>query len=216
KMTTTFPYPLTIQNLMWLVFGIGVAELVIRHLETREEVKQLRLGYLQFDEDAVLELEDTGELHRRLHYMPGSDTLFLPRLVKRTLVQFHSSRSIDSASGLLNSSLELLLHEIDLRYSMLRYIMWVIPSLGFIGTVVGISLALNFLGDARIDDPDLLKKTTGNLAVAFDTTMVALFQAMLLVLGMHVVQAREESALNRIGQYCLDNLINRLYVPEGG
>jgi len=28
------------------------------------------------------------------------------------------------------------MHEIDLRYSMLRYLTWLIPSLGFIGTVV--------------------------------------------------------------------------------
>jgi len=27
------------------------------------------------------------------------------------------------------------------------------------------------------------------------------------------VQGKEENALNRAGQYCLDNLINRLYSP---
>ncbi len=201
---------------MWVVFGIGIAELILRYCETRAELRELTQGYLPEDSSVVLQIQDTGEIHRRLHYQEGSDLRFLPRLIKRTLVQFHSSRSVDSASGLLNSSLDMCMHEIDLRYAMLRYIMWVIPSLGFIGTVVGISLALNQLGMARVDDPDLLKDTTRNLAVAFDTTMVGLFQAMLLVLGMHVVQAREESALNRVGQYCLDNLINRLYVPKGG
>jgi hypothetical protein len=34
---------------------------------------------------------------------------------------------------------------------------------------------------------------------------------MILVFTMHVVQAREERALNKAGQYCVDNLINRLY-----
>ena len=29
----------------------------------------------------------------------------------------------------------------------------------------------------------------------------------------NVVQGREETALNKAGQYCLDNLINRLYSP---
>jgi hypothetical protein len=33
-----------------------------------------------------------------------------------------------------------------------------------------------------------------------------------LVLIQHVVQAYEERSLNQAGQYCLDNLINRLYV----
>ena len=29
--------------------------------------------------------------------------------------------------------------------------------------------------------------------------------------GPHIAQGREEGALNHAGQYCLDNLINRLY-----
>jgi hypothetical protein len=32
-----------------------------------------------------------------------------------------------------------------------------------------------------------------------------------VVLVQHIVQAAEEKALNDAGQYCLDNLINRLY-----
>jgi hypothetical protein len=36
----------------------------------------------------------------------------------------------------------------------------------------------------------------------------------LLVLLQHVIQAFEERALNRAGQYCLDNLINRLYMES--
>jgi hypothetical protein len=36
----------------------------------------------------------------------------------------------------------------------------------------------------------------------------------LLVLCQHVIQAFEERALNQAGQYCLDNLINRLYMES--
>lgn len=41
--------------------------------------------------------------------------------------------------------------------------------------------------------------------------MLALIQSALLVLAQNQVQSREEGALNEAGQYCLDNLINRLY-----
>ena len=113
----------------------------------------------------------------------------------------------------MNSSLELYMHEIDLRYNMLRYIMWLIPSLGFIGTVIGIALALNFAGAETTDfqDPKLLSKLADRLGVAFYTTLLALLQAAVLVFLMHLTQAREEKALNDAGQYCMDNLINRLY-----
>jgi biopolymer transport protein ExbB/TolQ len=54
---------------------------------------------------------------------------------------------------------------------------------------------------------------TERLGVAFATTLVALVQASILVFIQNIVQGREESALNKAGQYCLDNLINRLYSP---
>ena len=128
------------------------------------------------------------------------------------MTQFQINQSVDQANALLNSSLELFLHEIDLRYSMIRYVVWAIPTLGFIGTVVGISLALAFAGSADLQDPDLLAELTKRLAVAFNTTLLALVMSIALVLIQHAVQAYEEKALNDVGQYCLDNLINRLYV----
>jgi len=57
----------------------------------------------------------------------------------------------------------------------------------------------------------LLSELTQRLAVAFYTTLLALIQAAILVFIMHIVQAQEERSLNLSGQYCLDNLINRLY-----
>jgi biopolymer transport protein ExbB/TolQ len=89
--------------------------------------------------------------------------------------------------------------------------MWLIPSLGFIGTVIGISLALNYAGNADFQDPSLLSELTKRLAIAFYTTLLALIQAAILVFLTHIIQAFEERTLNLIGQYCLDNLINRLY-----
>ena len=148
---------------------------------------------------------------RRTRPDSPSHDRFLPRLIHRVVTQFQTTRSVDQANALLNSSLELFLHEIDLRYSMVRYVIWVIPALGFIGTVMGISLALAYAGAADLQDPLLLAGLTKQLAVAFDTTLLALVLSAVLVLAQHLVQAYEERSLNQAGQYCLDNLINRLY-----
>ena len=40
------PYPLTIQNIMWLVFFIGGGELLLRYLQTDREIKQIHVGLL--------------------------------------------------------------------------------------------------------------------------------------------------------------------------
>ena len=44
--------------------------------------------------------------------------------------------------------------------------------------------------------------------------MVALVESAILVFLLHLVQEREESALNDAGDYTLRNLINRLYAAS--
>jgi len=117
--------------------------------------------------------------------------------------------------------MDLFLHELELRYGLIRYFVWLIPTLGFIGTVIGIAFALqgaaeffNEAGDvASIASVggDLMVGLTRDLGVAFYTTLLALLQSAVLMLVLHFVQGQEEGALNDIGQYCLDNFVNRLY-----
>ena len=204
-----FSYPLTIQNLMWLVFFGALGEVTVRHWRAGIEAEQMRKRLLPEDDETMLRLQDLGAIRSRVR---GQETFFLQRLISRCILQFQSSKSTDRANALLTSSLDLMQHEVDTRYSTLRYLVWVIPTIGFIGTVVGIAAALNQAGAADdYQDPALLGELTRSLGVAFYTTMLALLQSAVLVLAQNVAQAREEGALNRAGQYCLDNLINRLY-----
>jgi biopolymer transport protein ExbB/TolQ len=209
-------YPVTVQNLMWLVFALGLGELIVRARDAFAERSELDRGYLPEDETTILQGPELRRIYGRAREATRSgapsETRFLPRLIQRVVTQFQTNRSVDQANALLTSSLELALHDIDLRYSMVRYVVWAIPTLGFIGTVIGISLALAFAGSVDLQDPNLLAELTKRLAVAFNTTLLALVMSAVLVLAQHVVQAYEERALNQAGAYCLDNLINRLYV----
>ena len=211
---TTFPF--TVQTVQWVVFALGLGELLLRAREAAAERAELQRGYLPEDATTVLQAPDLRHVYAAARLArdaasPGSER-FLPRLILRVVTQFQTMKSVDQANAVLNSSLDLYLHEIDLRYTMIRYIIWAIPTLGFLGTVLGIALALNYAGAANIEDPGFLPGLTRELAVAFNTTLVALCMSTVLVLVQHVVQAAEERALNRCGEYCLDNLINRLYV----
>lgn len=208
-------YPLTVQTVMWIVFALGIGELIVRALETAAERAELARHYLPEDETTVLQTLELRRIYAAARAAMRADSpsygRFLPRLIQRVVTQFQTNKSVDQANALLNSSLELGLHEIDLRYMMIRYVIWAIPALGFLGTVLGIALALAYAGSADLQDPALLAGLTERLAVAFNTTLLALCMSAVLVLIQHIVQAREERALNRAGQYCLDNLINRLY-----
>jgi biopolymer transport protein ExbB/TolQ len=204
-------YPLTVQNVMWIVYGIGIAELWVRHKVSTREMSVLKRQFLPEDHETLLRAEDLGKYYQLVSKDPKTQENFLNRLISRIILQFQSSRSVDQSNSLLNSSLELYHHEIDLRYNMLRYIVWVIPTLGFLGTVIGIANALEGIAEMRPDDENLLRILTTKLGTAFFTTLLALAMSGIMVFFMHIIQGREERALNLSGQYCLDNLINRLY-----
>ena len=208
-------WPFTVQNILWVAFFIGLGELSIRWRAGRLEASQIDRGYLPEDEETVLRPgEDMTPIYQKVRSSKYREICFVPRLIERCVLGFNLSHSADQTNSLLNSSLELYLHEIDLRYNMIRYITWLIPSLGFIGTVIGIMLALNYAGDrVNVESPDMLYHVTERLGVAFSTTLLALVMASILVFILNIVQGKEENALNKAGQYCLDNLINRLYSP---
>lgn len=208
-------WPITVQNILWLAFFAGLGELLIRWRTSRLEESQFERGYLPVDEETVLRPgDDITPIYQKVRSSKYRNSCFLPRLIERCVLNFNLSQSVDQTNALLNSSLELFLHELDLRYNMIRYITWLIPSLGFIGTVIGIMLALNYAGDrANVESPEMLYEVTQRLGVAFSTTLVALVMAAILVFLQNVIQGKEENSLNRAGQYCLDNLINRLYAP---
>jgi len=203
-------WPFTVQNVMWVALFIGFGELFLRWSAASDEESQFKRGYLptdgkQLNNDVLRRIKE-GITKRRF----GREA-FLPRMISRTIDQYTVSGKEDQAISVLNSSLELYMHEIDLRYSMLRYLTWLIPSLGFIGTVMGIMFALQYAGvPANAESEDFLYQVTSRLGVAFTTTLLALVMSAVLVLMQSLVQAKEERALNEAGQYCLDNLILRL------
>lgn len=210
----TFPY--SVQNGMWIAFFVGLGELLVRFVSARAEAKELKRAYLPEDPRVVLQAEDLKDIYKKVRAKSQKTERFLPRLIDRCILQFQASLSSDQSASLLNTSLEMFIHEVDLRYNMLRYICWVIPSLGFIGTVVGIGKALEYAGDsANVNNDNLLNHVTGLLAVSFNGTFLALVMASVLVFLQNIIQSKEEHGLNSAGQYCLDNLINRLYVKSG-
>ncbi len=203
-------WPFTVQNIMWVALFIGLGELFLRWSAASDEENQLKRGYLPTDgkrlTPEVLKKIRGGIVGRRF----GKET-FLPRMILRTIDQYTVSKKEDQAISVLNSSLELYMHEIDLRYSMMRYLSWLIPSLGFIGTVMGIMFALQYAGvPANAEAEDFLYQVTNRLGVAFTTTLVALVMSAIIVLLQSLIQAKEERSLNAAGQYCLDHLILRL------
>lgn len=201
----------SVQAFMWIAFFIGLGELWIRRCAVRSEAWLLKIGMLPEDERTMLTSDKLGPIYVRAR--TTAPEAMLPTLLRRLIMEFRKSLSVDRVSNVMDSSLDLMLHQLDLRYTMLRYLVWIIPTLGFLGTVIGIADALAFVGSGQAPMDELLTPTTMKLGVAFYTTLLALIQSGVLMLGLNLVQAADEGVLNEAGQYCLDNLVIRLTEP---
>ena len=101
-------------------------------------------------------------------------------------------------------------------YALPRILVWAIPLLGFIGTVIGISTAVSgFTGflenTAEIEQiKEGIGSVTGGLAVAFDTTLLALLLSVVVMIPLVLVEKMEGEVLLATDIYINDHIIPRL------
>ena len=99
-------------------------------------------------------------------------------------------------------------------FALVRVIIWAIPILGFLGTVIGITLALaNLIPDALEDSLPLVMQ---GLFVAFDTTALALSLSIVLMFAQFYVDQQQNALLDRVDQRAAAELEGRFeQIPSG-
>jgi biopolymer transport protein ExbB/TolQ len=90
--------------------------------------------------------------------------------------------------------------ELHDSFALVQTINWAIPIMGFLGTVLGITMAIFNLDVNHLDAS--LSEVTFNLAVAFDTTAVALCHSLILVFLYLFVKSSEERMLAQVAEFC--------------
>ena len=125
------------------------------------------------------------------------------------LQRFGSTRNIQDVSTAVREVCETESDRLDSELAMVRYIVWAIPSIGFIGTVRGIGQAL---GQAhRAVEGDIVGVTV-SLGVAFNSTFVALVISIIIMFLMHQLQLLQERVVLDTHTYCDSNLLRHLQV----
>jgi len=100
------------------------------------------------------------------------------------------------------------------RFTLTRYILYLLPVIGFIGTVEGISKALMNISRVLPMVKDLdgfmgnLTSVTSALQIAFDSTLLALFLSAALMLVQTLVIRRSEDLLARVDRWVVDHVLS--------
>ena len=154
--------------------------------------------------------EDTREFARQVEALPEErQNMLLPRALKNALRRFNSTRNIQDVSSITNIVFESEADRLESELSMIRYISWAIPSIGFIGTVRGIGEALAQADKAVQGD---IAGVTQSLGVAFNSTFIALLISIFLMFLVYQLQLLQERLVFDGQIYMDEKLIRHMKV----
>jgi biopolymer transport protein ExbB/TolQ len=94
-----------------------------------------------------------------------------------------------------------------------QFLVWAIPILGFVGTVLGIGHAVGGLSGTIENEAGFtgaLRAVTKDLGVAFDTTLVALIMSIIALLVQTLISQRESRLLADVEDYLTYRLQSRV------
>ena len=152
--------------------------------------------------------EDTREHARQLRALPESQQrLLLPRVLLSALQRFGATGNVQDVSSATQTLVNAEAERLESELSMIRYIAWAIPSIGFIGTVRGIGQALTLAYRAVEGD---ISGVTESLGVAFNSTFFALLVSIFIMFLVHQLQLLQERLVFETSDYCDERLIRRL------
>ncbi len=156
--------------------------------------------------------EDSREYSRPIQALSSqSQEMLLPRTLLSALQRFSSTRNVQDVSEAVKSICESESDRLDSELSLVRYIAWAIPSIGFIGTVRGIGDALGQAYKAVEGD---IAGVTASLGVAFNSTFVALVISILIMFLMHQLQLIQERLVLDTQAYADQRLIRHMQVRD--
>ena len=153
-------------------------------------------------------IETLRTVRKNLTNLP--DSVARTPLVKTIILSvdhFLITKDIHNTSETIDSNVEALAVGIEGENSMIRYLIWAIPSIGFIGTVRGIGQALSQADQALAGD---IAEMTSSLGVAFNSTLVALIISILLMFLLHELQRMQDALVVNIRTYCQKHIMEHI------
>ncbi len=198
-----------IQGFTYFLFIWGMFEIMV--IKSRLSVEEdAFVGHLLPEkENYIISAEDANQLKLNMQQVEHTQKFYLTDLIKKACTKYRLSKSSSEVLALADAQIKLYNAEIENEQTYINYISWAIPSVGFIGTVLGIAASLGYANEAST--PEGIAKVTGMLAVAFDTTLVALVLSIMLMYQIHSLHKQQDELFTKMNNYIIENLVNRFY-----
>ena len=201
---------------MFLFFW-ALSILFVKWRKLRFQQRALELAAIPNQADFILNPDSAPPVLERIHTLVDSTGNFLLlNRIERALSNLKNIGQISDVSDILKTQAEYDEQQVSSSYSFVSGFVWAIPVLGFIGTVLGLSVAIGSFSSTLKAGGDMdgirtsLESVTLGLSTAFETTLVALVCALILQLLITFLQGRESEFLDDCNDYCHANVVARL------
>lgn len=196
--------------------GLAAAILLLKWLKIRAQRRLLYASLLP--EGATFRISaDTVEpaLGHLAEQVDLPDRFLLSNRMDRVLRNVRNVGRVADIDEMFVSAADADESRMESSYTILRGLVWAIPVLGFIGTILGLTMAigefqgvLDASGGERQRLVDELGEVIAGLGTAFVTTGEGLVAALALQLGLVVVRRADESLLDDIRDYCTTRVLS--------
>ncbi len=190
---------------LWAFAIMGYKALVVRRSR-----QLLATDLLRLPEGMKILPEDTRDYARQVENLPEAQHgELLPRALLAGLHRFGATRNIQDVSSAIHGVCELEFDRLDAELSMVRYVAWAIPAIGFVGTVRGIGESLQQAHKAVEGD---VSGVVAGLGTAFNSTLVALALSILVMFMLHQIQLRQERLVLDTEDHLDQNVVRQMLV----
>ena len=192
------------------LFCVGIAALAIKLLDVLHQHATVNRVDLPTPHETGDRTEDCPQLLDALAQLPGrlSDS-YLVRRLREAISYVDRKGSADELDEQVRYLSDLDAARQQEGYALPRLIIWAIPILGFLGTVIGITLAITNLSPEQLAAREGVDALTQNLGVAFNTTATALALSMVLMFANFLIERVESELLATVEQRANELLIGR-------
>lgn len=193
-----------VQTFTYLAFFWAWFEVQEKLRIIKRERRAFSLGLIPTGEKHVFMPSDINNLKFKLIEFEKREKYILSDLLKKACTKFRTSGSLSDLIDIVSIQIEVSQEKAEGSQSTIRYLSWVIPSIGFVGTVIGISQAMIVANSGDME------KITALLGVAFDTTLVALVLSIVIMWFVHQLQEETDSFHSDLKEFVIENLINKI------
>jgi biopolymer transport protein ExbB/TolQ len=211
------PIPYIIVIFFGLCIGLLLKHIFVLSFENyafgifREELKENQelptkciyadsLTFLKIVNDERLEIFKNTRIYKR---------------ISQSMQLLFNTQDTNAMSDYFKQRSDIEYSEMESGFSTIKYFNWLIPTLGFIGTVLGIGVGISGFAQIIINADNFsqikeyLPGVTHSLGVAFDTTFLALIISVVLMFFTSYVNKSYENLIESLDIFCLDEISSR-------